>query len=88
MNIIEFDNQKFYKTKYEGYYVSKEGNIISIKVKGGNGKIDYNNPRYHCVKVDKDGYYEMTIPVAKLASGLDFWEGLNYIYIIEVIYLS
>lgn len=34
--------------------------------------------------IDKDGYYEMTIPVAKLASGLDFWEGLNYIYIIEV----
>ncbi len=61
MDIIEFDNQKFYKTKYEGYYVSKEGNIVSIKVKGGNGKIDYNNPRYHCVKVDKDGYYEVLL---------------------------
>lgn len=61
MNIIEFDNQKFYKTKYEGYYVSKEGNIISVKVKGSHGKLDYNNPRYHCVKVDKDGYYEVLL---------------------------
>ncbi len=34
--------------------------------------------------IDKDGYYELTVPIEKLGAGLDFWEGLNYAYIIEV----
>lgn len=38
--------------------------------------------------IDKDGYYEMTVPVAKLAAGLDFWEGLNYVYIIEPCFIG
>lgn len=34
--------------------------------------------------IAEDGYYEMVVPIAKLAGGLDFWEGLNYASIIEV----
>lgn len=34
--------------------------------------------------IDKDGYYEMEVPIAKMAEGLDFWEGLSYAYIMEV----
>lgn len=34
--------------------------------------------------IDKDGYYELTVPIDKLGAGLDFWEGLNYAYIIEI----
>ena len=34
--------------------------------------------------IAEDGYYEMVVPIAKLASGLDFWEGLSYTSIIEV----
>ena len=53
---IFFDNKEFKKTKFDGYYVSKDGFIITIKVKGGQGKLDYNKPRYHSIKKDKDGY--------------------------------
>lgn len=34
--------------------------------------------------ITEDGYYEMVVPIAKLAAGLDFWEGLSYTSIIEV----
>lgn len=58
---IFFDNKEFKKTKFDGYYVSKDGFIITIKVKGGQGKSDYNKPRYHSIKKDKDGYYEVCL---------------------------
>ncbi len=47
-----------YKTEYDGYYATKSGKIITIKVKGGQGRLNYNNPREHCYKLDKDGYKE------------------------------
>ena len=34
--------------------------------------------------IKEDGYYEMTVPVGKLAAGLEYWEGFDYISIIEV----
>lgn len=34
--------------------------------------------------ISEDGYYEMSVPVARLAAGLDFWEGLDYVSIVEV----
>lgn len=58
---IVFDNILFKETKYENYFVSKCGKIISIKIKGGNGRTDIKNPRYHSLKIDKDGYYEVCI---------------------------
>ena len=42
----------------QGYYATKSGKIISVKVKGGGGKLDYSKPRVHSHKVDKDGYLE------------------------------
>lgn len=58
---ITFNGHLFKKTKYEGYYVSQYGEIISIKIKGGQGKLDINNPRYHATKIDKDGYIEVCL---------------------------
>lgn len=55
----------FKTTEFEGYYVSKEGCIISVKVKGGQGKLNYDNPRYHSVKKDKDGYLEVCISITE-----------------------
>lgn len=63
MKYIEFDNMIFKGTEFDGYYVCKEGYIISIKVRGGQGGVDYNNPRYHSVKRDKDGYLEVCISI-------------------------
>lgn len=57
-----FDEQIFYKTSYRGYYVSKSGEIVSVKLKGGTSdRLDYNNPRYHKGKIDKDGYREVLL---------------------------
>lgn len=58
---IIFDGILFKETKYENYFVSKCGKIISIKKKGGRGSVDINNPRYHSLKIDKDGYFEVCI---------------------------
>lgn len=33
------------ETKYKGYFVDDNGKVYSAKIKGGNGKIDYNNLR-------------------------------------------
>lgn len=65
MEYINFDNMIFKKTKFDGYYVSKEGFIISVKIKGGQGTKDYNAPRYHSVKKDKDGYLEVCLSISE-----------------------
>lgn len=65
MEYINFDNKVFKRTEYEGYYVCKEGFIISVKVKGGQGSLDYSNPRYHNCSVDRDGYYEACLSFTK-----------------------
>lgn len=61
MRTVIFNNELFKETKYEGYLVSKTGNIISVKVKGGQGVLDYSKPRYHSFKIDKDGYKEVCL---------------------------
>lgn len=61
MEEIIFKNEIAYKTKYDGYYVTKSGKVITTKVKGGQGNIDNTNPREHCYKVDKDGYLEVCL---------------------------
>ncbi len=63
MNIIKFENEIAFETKYKGYYATKSGKIISVKIKGGQGKLDLNNPREHSYKIDKDGYCEVCISV-------------------------
>ena len=56
MKTIKFNNEIAYKTIYEGYYVIKSGKVITVKKKGGQGKLDYSNPREHCYKIDRYGY--------------------------------
>lgn len=61
MEEIIFENEIAYKTKYDGYYVTKSGKVITTKVKGGQGRINMFQPREHCYKVDKDGYLEVCL---------------------------
>ena len=56
-----FDNKIFKETKYSGYFVSRCGKIVSIKIKGGCGSVDITKPRYHSCKIDKDGYKEVCL---------------------------
>ena len=65
MKTISFKNEIAYKTKYDGYYVTETGKVVSVKKKGGQGSLDYNNPREHCYKIDKDGYLEVCISFVK-----------------------
>lgn len=58
---IIYNNEEALETDYPGYFVTRSGKVISTKVKGGQGKIDYNNPRYHNEKIDKDGYHEVLL---------------------------
>lgn len=61
MEEIIFENEIAYTTKYDGYYVTKSGKVITTKVKGGQGRINIFQPREHCYKVDKDGYLEVCL---------------------------
>lgn len=57
MEII-YNNEIAKETIFYGYFVTKSGKVLSAKIKGGQGKIDLNNLREHCYKIDKDGYIE------------------------------
>ena len=59
MDNIIYEGEIAKKTKFEGYYATKTGKIITVKIKGGQGRLDYNKPRLHNEKVDKDGYLEI-----------------------------
>lgn len=60
---------EYFKTKYEGYYVSKTGVIVSFRSPASkNIKKRFNlnrKPKYLSYKVDKDGYFEITMSVNK-----------------------
>lgn len=58
---IIFNDEIAVKTKYEGYYCTKSGKIISVKVKGGQGKLDFEKPRLHKINEDRDGYEEVCL---------------------------
>ena len=59
MNSIIYKGEIAKKTKFEGYYATKSGKVISVKIKGGQGRLDYSRPRLHNEKIDKDGYLEL-----------------------------
>lgn len=61
MEQIIFNDEIAKKTKYEGYYCTKSGKIISVKVKGGRGKLNFDKPRLHSINEDKDGYEEVCL---------------------------
>lgn len=45
----------------KNYYITKTGKLYSIFVKGGQGKININNPRKVAYGQDKDGYYRVVL---------------------------
>lgn len=53
---MKYNGEECFPTEFEGYYCTKSGKILTSKVKGGRGKIDNNNIREHCYKIDKYGY--------------------------------
>lgn len=65
MKQIIYNNEIALKTKYDGYYATKSGKIITVKVKGGQGTLDYSNPREHSYKIDKDGYLEVCLSLVE-----------------------
>lgn len=64
---FEYKGEIAYRTKYFGYYATKTGKIISIKVKGGRGKIDYSLPRELYYKEDRYGY--LTVCLSNIEDG-------------------
>lgn len=57
------DGEEAKLTKFYGYYATRTGKIISVKVKGGQGSINLNKPRQHANKIDKDGYCEVCLSI-------------------------
>lgn len=58
-----YDGHFCIKTAYDGYYASIYGKIITIKIKGGQGSMDFYHPREMSYKVDKDGYLEVCLSI-------------------------
>lgn len=59
---------KYYETKYEGYFISKDGEIVSFRVPASKSapdkRVNYNKePRKMSYKKDKDGYFEVLFSV-------------------------
>ena len=67
LNEFDYKDEKAYKTKYYGYYVTKTGKIISIKIKGGQGRMDYTLARELAYKEDRDGY--LTVCLSNMENG-------------------
>lgn len=53
---IYYKGEKIYQTKYEGYFVTKSGKVLTSKIKGAQGKTNLSQLREHCYKIDKYGY--------------------------------
>lgn len=52
-----------FKTPYEGYMITKRGRLFSFRKLGGG--LDYSKPREIKLKIDKDGYYSVTLYINK-----------------------
>ena len=61
MNDILFEGEVAKKTVIDGYYATMSGKIISVKVLGRNGLLNYFEPRELKYKTDKDGYLEVCL---------------------------
>lgn len=70
MQTVIINSKIFYETNYEGYFVSKDGVIISFRKPKSRStpdkRIDMNSaPKYLAYKIDKDGYFEILFSVNK-----------------------
>ena len=59
---------ELYPTKYEGYFVDRNGNVFSFRVPAAKSspekRVDMRRePKKLSYKVNKDGYYEVTLSV-------------------------
>ena len=43
------------ESRIKGYLCSEDGKVYSVKVKGGQGRLDYNNPVEMAYKIDRYG---------------------------------
>lgn len=66
MKIIEVNGEIAYECKYyKNYFITKSGQLYSIYVKGGHGKVNINNPHRVVCGIDKDGYYRVVLSYNK-----------------------
>lgn len=63
-NMLIINNKEFYESPYEGYLVSKDGIVVSVRVRGWD-KLNYSKPTFLSYKIDKDGYYEVLLSINK-----------------------
>lgn len=62
INTITINNELAYEIKFAPhYYVTKNGDIYSTFVKGGQGRTDINTPHLLSYGKDKDGYYRVVL---------------------------
>lgn len=61
MLYLTYNSVLFKQTQYTDYYVSQCGEVLTVKIKGGRGLINYNEPRIMTYKTDKDGYKEYSL---------------------------
>lgn len=70
MKTVNINSKTFYETPYEGYFISKDGIVISFRKPKSRStpdkRIDMNSaPKYLSYKTDKDGYFEILFSVNK-----------------------
>ena len=61
MQEILFNDEIAIPLKYCGYYATRSGKILSVKVRGKRGQLDYSKPFELKYKTDKDGYLEVCL---------------------------
>ena len=49
------------ESKYKGYLCSEDGKVYSAKIRGGQGRLDYNNLTELAYKIDRYGYKTVCI---------------------------
>ena len=65
-DVITVNGDIAYRCKLNpNYFVSKSGNIYSIYVKGGQGRIDISNPHRVIPSENKDGYERIVLSMNK-----------------------
>lgn len=74
MKEIIYENIKFHITKYEGYYVSMCGKILSVRSKNQKTEnapsLDFSKPRLLKYKLDRYGYWCVCFSINKVRTNI------------------